>query len=97
VIPTLARLLEPVRLCSAVPLHKTSIRNEQAYYSCILQVCTSSSLNCVTVVILIAKVTVQKWLVSQDHAEQTSAAGIRYNLKLYSDRIAYGHSYVLYE
>jgi hypothetical protein len=40
VIPTLARLLEPLRLYSAVPLHKTSIRNEQAYYSCIMQVRT---------------------------------------------------------
>lgn len=35
VIPALIRLLEPVRV--ARDLHRTAIRNEQAYYSCIAQ------------------------------------------------------------
>ncbi|CAN0346304.1 unnamed protein product, partial [Hapterophycus canaliculatus] len=36
-LPQLLGLIEPARLRSLIPLHKTTIRNEQAYYCCIAQ------------------------------------------------------------
>ncbi|CAM9706004.1 unnamed protein product [Scytosiphon promiscuus] len=36
-LPQLLALVEPARLRSLIPLHKTNIRNEQAYYCCIAQ------------------------------------------------------------
>ena len=37
VLPDLIKLIEPVRLASKEELHKTSIRNEAAYYCCVAQ------------------------------------------------------------
>ncbi|CAM9673495.1 unnamed protein product [Chrysoparadoxa australica] len=37
VLPDLVRLIEPCRQRSKIPLHRTSIRNEQAYYTCLAQ------------------------------------------------------------
>eukprot|EP00903_Cladosiphon_okamuranus_P013727 g12780.t1 len=44
-LPQLLALVEPARLRSLMPLHKTNIRNEQAYYCCIIQLlsCWSNS------------------------------------------------------
>jgi hypothetical protein len=42
-IPELARIIEQTRRSSQADLHLTTIRNEQAYYSCILQVLAERS------------------------------------------------------
>ena len=37
ILPDLVKLIEPSRLASTTEIHKTTIRNENAYYSCISQ------------------------------------------------------------